>query len=182
MDFNAFFWWGYSGKVGGAGFVNNRKIVYCCSTFDSNWTLVNFIVKALIEDCAHHSGHWYNSTGADWNQHGFWGTPNFLPWWISISVITCITWVMIPSGSFSPKRLYSIQVLVVKINPNGTGRSRAVISWRFAPLLPNKALSFALPSVNSQTDFFRKPYILIMKVKLFRLKMDYQNLRICQKN
>jgi len=31
-------------------------------------------------------------------------------------------------------------------------------------------------------DFFRKPYILIMKVKLFRLKMDYQNLRICQKN
>ena len=83
----------------------------------------------------------------------FWGTPKFLPWWISISVITYITWVMIPSGSFSPKRFYSIQVLVVKMNPNGTGRSWAVISWRFAPLLLNKALSFALPSVNSQTDF-----------------------------
>jgi len=37
---------GYNGKIGCADFVNNRKIVYCCSTFDSNWTLVNFIVKA----------------------------------------------------------------------------------------------------------------------------------------
>ncbi|SUZ88303.1 uncharacterized protein METZ01_LOCUS41157, partial [marine metagenome] len=37
---------GYNGKTGCADFVNNRKIVNCCSTFDSNWTLVNFIVKA----------------------------------------------------------------------------------------------------------------------------------------
>jgi hypothetical protein len=43
------------------------------------------------------------------------------------------------------------------MNPNGTGRLRAVISHRFAPLLPNKVLSFALPSENSQTDFCMLP-------------------------